>query len=416
MNAAARAPGRVLFYSHDTYGLGHLRRCTALAERLAADAPGTESLIVTGSPRAQSFDLVAGVDVLKLPSVWKKQDGGYAPRTLGSDLAATLDLRAALLKTAALSFRPHVVVVDHAPVGLQGELNATFDALSALPTKPKFVLGLRDVVDEVEDVKLQWRRGDVWRRIDGLYDRVLVYGDRAVRTTADEIGLPERVGDRLVFTGYVTRPPEPRPDRDYGAPLVLVCAGGGGDGADLFRAYARFLASGAATTSFRSIVVTGPLLSAEKSADLRDRFARTGAPVDVVEFTEDFGALLARAKAVVAMAGYNTAVEALASGAPTMLAPRTTPRREQEIRAARLTAVVPQFRCVPVAKLTPEVLASFVKWATLTAPPAAPCKLSLDGAAVAAREISALIAEAKAPPASAPAAAKSRVPSSGRPT
>jgi predicted glycosyltransferase len=43
---------RVLLYSHDTYGLGHLRRSLVIAERLAGSDEKTSVLIATGSPRA----------------------------------------------------------------------------------------------------------------------------------------------------------------------------------------------------------------------------------------------------------------------------------------------------------------------------------------------------------------------------
>jgi predicted glycosyltransferase len=49
--------------------------------------------------------------------------------------------------------------------------------------------------------------------------------------------------------------------------------------------------------------------------------------------------LFARATGVVQMAGYNTTVEALAAGVRPVLVPRRNPRREQAIRASRLTAL-----------------------------------------------------------------------------
>ena len=58
---------RILIYSHDTYGLGHLRRCLMIAERLLRDRPQRSVLIATGSPRAVAFEFVPGLDLLKLP-------------------------------------------------------------------------------------------------------------------------------------------------------------------------------------------------------------------------------------------------------------------------------------------------------------------------------------------------------------
>ena len=50
----------ILMYSHDTYGLGHIRRTMAIAEQLRkAD---TNILILTGSPIAGRLDFPKYVD------------------------------------------------------------------------------------------------------------------------------------------------------------------------------------------------------------------------------------------------------------------------------------------------------------------------------------------------------------------
>ena len=51
-----RTHARVLMYSHDTLGLGHLRRCRAIAHALVEADPGISVLILSGSPIIGSFD------------------------------------------------------------------------------------------------------------------------------------------------------------------------------------------------------------------------------------------------------------------------------------------------------------------------------------------------------------------------
>jgi predicted glycosyltransferase len=68
---------RTLIYSHDTYGLGHLRRCTLLAGGIVGADDDNEVVIVTGSPRAQAFPLPDRVDTIKLPAATKSDDGDY---------------------------------------------------------------------------------------------------------------------------------------------------------------------------------------------------------------------------------------------------------------------------------------------------------------------------------------------------
>ena len=47
--AAANGP-RVLMYSHDTMGLGHLRRCRTIAHALVEADESVSVLILSGSP------------------------------------------------------------------------------------------------------------------------------------------------------------------------------------------------------------------------------------------------------------------------------------------------------------------------------------------------------------------------------
>ena len=96
---------RHLIYSHDTYGLGHYRRCALLASALVQASDQNNVLIVTGSPRAESFSLPDRVDTVKLPAVTKNADGAYVPPTKNDDGGTTsmhwLDELAATIEGAA---------------------------------------------------------------------------------------------------------------------------------------------------------------------------------------------------------------------------------------------------------------------------------------------------------------------------
>ena len=70
-------------------------------------------------------------------------------------------------------------------------------------------------------------------------------------------------------------------------------------------------------------------------------------------------ALMRRADRVVAMGGYNTVYEALALEKHTLIVPRTTPRREQIIRAERLHGLGLVDMCSP-ERLTPRALSHWL--------------------------------------------------------
>ena len=62
---------RALLYSHDTFGLGHLRRSLNLARAMLRQDPHLSLLLATGSPVVHGFAVPAGMDYVKLPSVRK---------------------------------------------------------------------------------------------------------------------------------------------------------------------------------------------------------------------------------------------------------------------------------------------------------------------------------------------------------
>ncbi|MEE3287451.1 MAG: hypothetical protein VX249_04550, partial [Pseudomonadota bacterium] len=66
---------RILIYSHDTFGLGHLRRCRTIAHSLVEYFRGLKVLIVSGSPIIGSFDFKARVDFVRIPGVVKLRGG-----------------------------------------------------------------------------------------------------------------------------------------------------------------------------------------------------------------------------------------------------------------------------------------------------------------------------------------------------
>jgi len=57
---------RILIYSHDSFGLGHLRRCRAIAHAIVDRFKGVSILILSGSPIIGSFDFLPRVDFVPL--------------------------------------------------------------------------------------------------------------------------------------------------------------------------------------------------------------------------------------------------------------------------------------------------------------------------------------------------------------
>ncbi len=84
-----------------------------------------------------------------------------------------------------------------------------------------------------------------------------------------------------------------------------------------------------------ALIVFGPFMRPELQAGFSSRAERLDEGRARITFDARIEALMARAAGVVAMGGYNTFCEILSFDKPALIVPRTRPRREQYIRAAR---------------------------------------------------------------------------------
>src|SRR5260370_20109513 len=69
----------LMTYSHDGYGLGHLRRNTNIAANFVQEAPGSSVLMLTGCPPGNPFLLPAGGKFINRTFPIKDVTYVYAP-------------------------------------------------------------------------------------------------------------------------------------------------------------------------------------------------------------------------------------------------------------------------------------------------------------------------------------------------
>ncbi|MAF06508.1 MAG: hypothetical protein CL389_01480 [Acidiferrobacteraceae bacterium] len=329
---------RVLIYSHDSFGLGHLRRCRTIAHALVDHFAGLKVLIVSGSPIIGSFDFKSRVDFVRIPGVVKLRGGDYTSLSDHIDLSQTLQLRGSIIRQTANTFAPDLFMVDKEPLGLRGEVTETLNTLRAkgVPT----VLGLRDILDDPVLLKKEWDHRGTPRNLEAWYDEIWVFGSRFMGNPLAELGVSDAGLKRMVYTGYLERAVPSiakAPVNLPHEPFILVTPGGGGDGETLVDWVLSALEQKPRPAK-PVVIVLGPFMSQA----LRQQFQLRSAALEGVQtiiFNANMELLMNRAAGVVAMGGYNTFCEILSLDKPALLIPRSTPRMEQTLRAHRAASL-----------------------------------------------------------------------------
>jgi UDP-N-acetyl-D-glucosamine dehydrogenase len=370
---------KFLLYSHDTYGLGNIRRTLLLAEELATHYPHAAILIVTGSPMIHAFRIPEGVDYIKLPCLDRVDADRYEPRFLSAWAAEVRRIRSALLEQAVFGFAPDLMIVDKRPGGVDGELLPALRRLRQAPHATRLVLGMRDILDAPERTRRSFANSRTFDTILEHYDEVWIYGEQSIFDVVEQYAFPEAVARMTHFCGYLKRSSavSPRTDR---TPHVLVTTGGGGDGSRMIETYLQGVSALPPVCELRTTVVLGPEMPVANRAALLERFGQLAQRgVTFVEFEPDLPLLLSQSDVVVSMAGYNTICELLLFGRRAVLVPRAEPVQEQLIRA-RLLAERGYFDMVEPDELTPELLMSRVFAALQSSPPGRSANaIDLDG-------------------------------------
>ncbi|SRR6266404_904242 len=353
---------RLMVYSHDTFGLGNIRRMLAICSHLHASIPDLSILIVSGSPMLQSFRVEPGIDYIKLPCLKRTELGELGVRFLDLDLSEIVRLRRELILSTVRSYRPDVLFVDKKPDGLAGELEPSLRHIKCSLSSTRIHLVLRDILDSSRVTIDDWTRHGYYNILRWYYDAVLVLGDQRIFDVCDEYQFPQDLRERVHHCGYVRRqlPRRSRFEvrRELGVGekenLVLVTAGGGQDGYQLFSASLAATSLLAKRLPLKTLLVTGPELSTEQSQDLSRAQSEN---VQIIEFTEDPMSYMNAADVVISMAGYNTICELLTLAKRSIVVPRVKPVEEQKIRAERLGGLG-AFRMILPGDLTPQTLGS----------------------------------------------------------
>jgi predicted glycosyltransferase len=325
---------RVVLYSHDTMGIGHMRRNILIAQLIQERFANVSILVIAGARVANTFAQLAGIDCLTLPSFQKHENGSYSTRNLGISAKDVLDVRSQTILAAIQSYKPDLLIADKIPSGAGGELLPALEWLRQ-HTTCRCILGLREILDSADEVIRDWHETSAFDIIRRYFGSIWIYGDRTVYDAIEEYEFPLDIGERVTFTGYLdTRIRLANHPRDVCAvdqPYVLCTVGGGQDGKQLPLTFIEATRK----TGRTAVLLTGPLMP--ESARSQVAAAAENVPsLKVIDFADEGDAFVKHASHVVSMGGYNTLAAILSHNKPALIVPRVTPREEQLIRANRL--------------------------------------------------------------------------------
>lgn len=354
-------------------GTGHLSRALTLGRTFVEQEH--EVLVVSGGMPAPQLDS-SGIALLGLPPL--RSDGVDFTRLLDQDgqvaAAEYLAARRNALVQAVHSFQPQVMITELYPFGrrsLAEEFQAALVAAQDLPRRPVVLSSIRDILAPPSKPSKAKRADEV---IAQYYDGVLVHSDP--RITPLEVSWPvsESLAGRLHYTGFVApAAADPTPD-GLGQGEILVSAGGGSVGQPIFHAAIEAVRK---MTNRRWRLLVGGQDAPQRIAELSALAAETSVTVELVR--PDFRRMLPLAAASVSMCGYNTAMDLLQSGTPSVVIPFDDGNEvEQSLRAQSLSRL-PAVEVLRSTELTGHRLADAVA-RVVAQGPRAPMDQGFDGA------------------------------------
>jgi predicted glycosyltransferase len=388
---------RLLIYNGLGQGLGHRERVLKIATAFAAEVRRAHVLLATAAGESLARRLPPGVEVLALAPGGVVRGPGLVELPTPGDIVAAHAARAQVIHDAAARFQPDLVLVEHFPTGMLDELLETFDLLRAARRPPKLVLGLREIICEPPSrVHEAWADEGIYEEIATRYDRVLVYGCEHLLASASRYGYAEAAAGKLRYCGYVG-PVHPIRRGSHTGDGTIVVTGGGG--AFAYPMMARCLPALRSVAERRRVIfVTGPAMESSDHGALVA--LASGSAIELRSREESMSSLLATADLVISLGGYNTLTEALAARCRVLAMPRTWTSATQAREAGQTNLPISEseqlLRIELFAQLGlievvepaagPDEIAATVERALAAGAPE-PCKLPLDGAARAAREL-----------------------------
>lgn len=378
----------LLFWCQHSVGLGHLVRSLALADAMQEHL---DVVLLNGGRFPAGLEVPDGVTVVNLAPLGLDEDYQLVSHDPALDVEAAQASRVGAILDALDRYRPAVVLLELYPFGRKKfafEIEPMLTAIEAMgDARPKVVCSVRDIlVNQKPDQQLHDDRAA--RITNAHLDAVLVHADPTFAALDESFRPSTPLTVPVIHTGFVTPRPVPPPPGERREARVIVSSGGGMVGEPIVRAAVAAHRSVHVETGLRTLVVAGPFLPDDVWAWLQAE-AEQSPWLDAVRQVTDLAGEIRRSAVSISQCGYNTTMDLLRAGTPSIVVPYSAGREDEQRRRAVRLAELGVLTSIESVDLTPERVVDAVRHA-VQAPPAA-VRLDLDGATTSALAIAELI-------------------------
>ena len=342
---------RVLIYTHNTIGIGHVIRVLSIITGIRKIRPGIEFLVLSGTSIPQIF-YTHNIELIKLPSLQSGMNSAnnhFKPRYLNSmSIESILKLRQTIILDCFKVFRPDIVFIEHKISGLLEEASCLISQKEKLlNSKEDFLLihlsrglqsGLLNI--PISDHKYSQNSLDYFQK---LYDYFFLFEDRDMLKNLYPKEFDFISKDKIHCFGKITIKtvkellPRTRilnnfriPDK----PIILISLGRAPSIISLLRLFISYFQELKILSSYNLLFVIDPYLSEDLLAEIKQ--LQKNIPFIFIPFTQFLVDLINIADLMICRAGYNTIAELLLTGTKAIIIPEKHGSHEQEIRAQSL--------------------------------------------------------------------------------
>lgn len=354
---------KVSYYCQHVLGIGHFHRsmeiCKALAEKY-------DTTLILGGPKTDTGS--TSIKIFQLPGL--KMDHNFqnlVPCTKNLKLEDVKRKRQELLITHFIKQQPDVFITELYPFGRKAfrfELDPVLSGVQDGTLPPcQCYCSVRDILVEKEHGREKFEKRVV-ETLNRYFSGVFIHSDQSVITMDKTFGRMADITIPTSYTGFVSKPSVPSPVRQIRndlkisteTKLIVASIGGGNVGGNLLQAVVDACNKLDNDLKIHLQLFCGPYCSQDIYKQLQKQ---SGENISVAVFSDNFPQWLDAADLSISMAGYNTCMNLLLAGIPSLVYPFRQ-NREQEMRAQALEKRS-CIRLLSEDELSPKILKEKIK-------------------------------------------------------